>query len=437
MTISHQNRQGLQSDLAVKVHCDNCAKNVSNIVRIKCAECQDFDLCVECFSQGVETQLHKNNHDYHICDPLAFPIFQRHWSASEELLLLEAINEKGMGNFSDISVYLGSKSIQECKDHYYEVYVDSDYFPVPNLNKMLKDIKPIPYREEDHKEIAQELINKPTPSVPANHDVGGYLAGRFEFDAEYDAEAENVIKDLEILPDDSDEERRLKITLMDIYQKSLDLKYSRRMLMLERGLHDYKANSAIERKRTAEERVLHNQIKPFHRLMTKQDTEIFLDGLDRSFKMKQLIDELNAHRRHKIYFFHTLEEKKKKKEDIAKQVTSIPSSAVLTMNAPVEDRPPSLDTAVTIQSTSQNRPAFDVTTSENANLLDASELSACGTLRILPKHYLILKHSILSYKEPITLKSMIEVLKLPEFIATGLFEFWKSSGIIKDKMEVE
>ncbi len=52
---------------------------------------QDFDLCLECFSVGVEIKEHKNDHDYKIMDYMSFPLFEEGWGADEELLLLEAI----------------------------------------------------------------------------------------------------------------------------------------------------------------------------------------------------------------------------------------------------------------------------------------------------------------------------------------------------------
>lgn len=33
-------------------HCDYCHKDLSSTLRIKCAACKDFDLCLECFRCG-------------------------------------------------------------------------------------------------------------------------------------------------------------------------------------------------------------------------------------------------------------------------------------------------------------------------------------------------------------------------------------------------
>ena len=50
----------------VLYHCDYCSKDISNTIRVKCAVCTDFDLCVECFSVGVEIQQHRNDHAYQV-----------------------------------------------------------------------------------------------------------------------------------------------------------------------------------------------------------------------------------------------------------------------------------------------------------------------------------------------------------------------------------
>jgi len=47
-------------------HCNYCNKDISGTIRIKCAKCPDFDLCVECFSVGAEVTPHKSNHTYKV-----------------------------------------------------------------------------------------------------------------------------------------------------------------------------------------------------------------------------------------------------------------------------------------------------------------------------------------------------------------------------------
>lgn len=46
--------------------CNYCDKDLSGLVRLKCAVCVDFDLCVECFYVGVELNRHKSSHPYRV-----------------------------------------------------------------------------------------------------------------------------------------------------------------------------------------------------------------------------------------------------------------------------------------------------------------------------------------------------------------------------------
>ena len=60
-------------------HCNYCNKDISNTIRVKCAVCPDFDLCLECFSVGVEIHPHKRSHAYRVVDNLSFPLFTPDW----------------------------------------------------------------------------------------------------------------------------------------------------------------------------------------------------------------------------------------------------------------------------------------------------------------------------------------------------------------------
>jgi hypothetical protein len=74
----------------------------------------DFDLCVECFSVGVEVGDHKNTHAYCVMDYLAFPLFEPQWGADEEILFLEAIDMYGIGNWQAIAEHVGQKGAVVC-----------------------------------------------------------------------------------------------------------------------------------------------------------------------------------------------------------------------------------------------------------------------------------------------------------------------------------
>ena len=60
-------------------HCNYCQRDISAAVRIKCAVCPDFDLCLECFSVGAQVWPHRSDHAYRVVDNLSFPLFHPDW----------------------------------------------------------------------------------------------------------------------------------------------------------------------------------------------------------------------------------------------------------------------------------------------------------------------------------------------------------------------
>ena len=100
------------SELYLRFNCDYCQEDIPGL-RIKCAECSDFDLCLECFACGAQTGKHKNSHKYIFMNNGGFTIFpssstmykdkpnkrnlpsdkSQSWNAREELRLLSAVEQ--------------------------------------------------------------------------------------------------------------------------------------------------------------------------------------------------------------------------------------------------------------------------------------------------------------------------------------------------------
>ncbi|XVE85599.1 hypothetical protein DITRI_Ditri17bG0103300 [Diplodiscus trichospermus] len=125
------------SEAKALYHCNYCNKDLSGMVRIKCAVCPDFDLCVECFSVGAEISPHKSNHPYRVMDNLSFPLICPDWNADEEILLLEGIGMYGFGNWTEVAEHVGTKSKSQCIDHYNAIYMNSPCFPLPDLSHVM------------------------------------------------------------------------------------------------------------------------------------------------------------------------------------------------------------------------------------------------------------------------------------------------------------
>ncbi|EXB29530.1 Transcriptional adapter ADA2b [Morus notabilis] len=122
-------------------HCNYCDKDITGKIRIKCFVCPDFDLCIECFSMGAEVTPHKSNHPYRVMDNLSFPLICPDWNADDEILLLEGIEMYGLGNSAEVAEHVGTKSKEQCINHYTNVYMNSPFFPLPDMSHVGKNRK--------------------------------------------------------------------------------------------------------------------------------------------------------------------------------------------------------------------------------------------------------------------------------------------------------
>ncbi|KAH8585253.1 ADA2 with a ZZ finger [Cryptosporidium sp. chipmunk genotype I] len=150
------------NDLSIidgKFRCDVCKKDTWDY-RIRCAECVEYDLCLDCFCQGKSSSDHKPNHKYIPVGRYTFSLLTENWTAEEELLLMEAVSRYGLGNWSEISKYItegptgalnlyqktqkpgfGAHTADECEKHYNNFYLNSKTKPLPDTRNYLSLIQ--------------------------------------------------------------------------------------------------------------------------------------------------------------------------------------------------------------------------------------------------------------------------------------------------------
>ncbi|KAI9142364.1 hypothetical protein BKA69DRAFT_1027557, partial [Paraphysoderma sedebokerense] len=441
-----------------KYHCDACRKDVTEIARIKCAQCDDFDLCVECFSEGVEVGEHKNDHDYRVMDTLNFAIFTDDWGADEELLMMEGFEKYGMGNWEDVADHIGSKTKEEVEKHYYEVYVNSANWPLPTKNHHQHQViccivyrvvsktsiltATIPYPEP-----ATKKSSKPLASMPANHEVAGYMPGRKEFETEYELDSENYCKDIFFNEDDAADETELKLAVLDIYNRKLHRKAERKKFIFERGLLEYKKIQAMDKKRTKDERELYNRMRVFARMQTAEDFETLMDGLVNEIRLREKITQLQEYRRCGLT---TLAQAQTYEKDRALKYNQKP----LPLNVPspltVAGVSPSIRRATSQSLTTPSaevrkqhlsprpigrRPAnpLDISNAESVHLLTEREQQLCSTLRILPKSYLAIKETLIrEYTRLGTLKrrQARSLIKIDVNKTGKIYDFFLEMGLL-------
>lgn len=172
------------------------------------------------------------------------PIFTRSWGADEELLLISGLILHGLGNWIEVADHVGTRTKEECEKHYLEVYLgvgdgpevkrdeemphgepDDEKFNtfMPPMDRTF-DIDPDEFQarkkarvEEMRKPVALPPADAMAPlvSAPTNHEVGGFMPGRLEFESELENDAELAVKDFEfglVFKYGGDEQPQAKVT---------------------------------------------------------------------------------------------------------------------------------------------------------------------------------------------------------------------------------
>ncbi|RAK99123.1 chromatin-binding transcription regulator ADA2 [Aspergillus ibericus CBS 121593] len=311
------------TEAGTKYHCDICSVDVTSTVRVSCAHpaCHEYDLCVPCFAAGEKSKNHDpSTHPFQVIEQNSVPIFEEDWGADEELLLLEGAEIYGLGSWADIADHIGGyRTKEEVRDHYVSAYIDSPNFPLPERadpddKRLSEAISKEEFqsrkkrRIEERKEAAKAAPpttpkQKPTASVPACHEVQGYMPGRLEFETEFMNEAEEAVQHMTFEPGagetangETDAEMELKMTVVDIYNSRLTARTERKKVLFEHNLLEYRKNTALEKKRTKEERDLLNKAKPFARMMNHDDFEEFNKGLEYEHNLRLAITQLQEWR---------------------------------------------------------------------------------------------------------------------------------------------
>jgi transcriptional adapter 2-alpha len=191
-------------------HCNSCRRDLSKTIHIKCAECPEFDLCGDCFAAGVELGHHKKTHSYRVVEDLTGEVFADGWGADEELLLLDAIEMYGLGNWEDIEAHVGSKTAQECEDHYFSTFIDVETYPLPGLPSSHDGRRVSRTKITDRKGVTASKANLRGFEKAVVGEEVGFIPKREDFAIEYEEGAEDFIANLEVVDSDLENEEKLR-----------------------------------------------------------------------------------------------------------------------------------------------------------------------------------------------------------------------------------
>lgn len=173
--------------------CSTCRYNLSEPY-IKCSECLDTLLCLQCFARGRESSGHRNNHAYIIVrDSIQVFAQEPHWTARDERILLQTLRVQGYANWEAVSHALDQRHApSEVRRHYHDCYFGGIF------ERLLK------LQHSRHSYLPERMpyVFKMRSLDPPRHDDissiqfklnAGYRCARGDFDTPYDASAESLL----------------------------------------------------------------------------------------------------------------------------------------------------------------------------------------------------------------------------------------------------
>jgi transcriptional adapter 2-alpha len=261
-----------------------------------------------------------------------------------------------------------------------------------------------------------ESTPTPAPQLPPSpvlqpmtlHGVGnsvGYLPHRGDFETEWENEAETVLADMEFRLDDAPAERELKLKMLKNYNARLDQRDERKQFIVDRGLLFPR-----EKKRTKEERDVFNSVKVFARFHSADEHEAFVKGLVNEQRLRRRIEQLQMYRLNGVRTLAEGEkldaERKRREQDAQRRQAEVAASGGARSTA--RSRQAAEDTLLSVDGSklgaamqaktrgkASGAPPLDVSGMDQVDLLSAGERALCSELRLIPRHYLIIKRALL------------------------------------------
>lgn len=292
------------------VYCHFCERDITRRIYICCETCRNAEICVECFANGTENAKHKKGHPYRVFSKLDMTLFEEEWVGYEDLILLQALQSVGYGNWEEVRNILRTKTPEQIEMHFklcYEPFLGKTL----SLSERCAELAVL-YNGQSPGTLFQQKMQKMGPMLAEAReraikagitgdkgnavfgDVLGYMPLREEFDIEYDNDFELYLAEMEFNEEDTEEEIKTKNVILEIYNKALLEREKRKKFVIEHGLLDLKAQLQLEKSLSPVERQIRNTLKPFMRFMSKVEYEELVGDLYHETEMRQSLEVLLA-----------------------------------------------------------------------------------------------------------------------------------------------
>ena len=262
------------------------------------------------------------------------------------------------------------------------------------------------------------------------------------------------------------------MVVMGIYNDRLTARTDRKRVIFNHKLLDYRKNTALDKKRTKEQRDLHQKLKPFARIMSHPDFVDFSEDLEKEQNLRQAIAQLQEWRRMRISTLSAGEKyEAEKAARLARNTQALGAFDRMTNGIRVGKPPPPVETAtaVTEYTTKELPVRLSPTTGTNGlatppvsdispkrpplapipnlipmrmdednapdwQIVPAEERDLCSKLRLQPKAYYSIKDAImreaLKNDGKLKKKQVREMAHIDTTRAGRVFEFFVDQGWI-------
>lgn len=480
----------LELSYKIQEKCAICKKELKDEPVIRCYECSCVDLCVQCFSLGLETQQHQSHHKYQV-DRRHSPIFSTSdWPADLELDLLNAVLEFGYGNWIDIGKRIPCKSPEEIRIHFNEYYLENrdnlPNFPAFGTN-MIASIQSNPSYKYSALVISEEPPRFPI-NTPQYRYFAGYNVARSDFEIEYENSAEllltNIDFDEENESDDADDNnetngedsdktdcietnknygnvdsnddnnendefeaesksegneqdlmRELKLVIVQQYNECLKERMRRKRIIRNHGLLLLrKFPITLNKYENSITKSALERLYPFMQLISGIRFDYILEGLDKEMELKRYFCRLKNFREcglKRFYSCKIYEKLKASRDEMLKDLLQLKQNPIRSLTSVNLQVKPLITKPVT--NTRKPAPPLNILLLPGYEKLTEEERELCSNARIVPESYFTFKDLLINENNKnngIRLATARQLIKIDVNKTRKLFNFLRDKNLI-------
>lgn len=329
-------------------------------------------------------------------------------------MLLDAVEQYGFGNWSDVAYHVETRTAKECEDHYSNYYIRGNIgkatFPSDSGNKITDHSCP------DGGPLSPSITTPLPPlelSLQEQQELG-YMPLRDDFEREYDNESETLVSSLAVSQDDDDIDLSVKLSCVSKYRVRLRERDRRKRIARS---HSLISTSIIpnrncktpnpKRKFVKEDREFVEKMKVCTQFQTSTEVERLQEGLLKEKEEKAKITEMIELRKQGVTILSDVEEfeeekfkREKRKENRKKLNSTSPQKRQSTVSKKAEGKVEKLDILIDDEDVKDEEQEPAEESKEMAcmpgyELLSEREKKLCNSIRMVPATYITIKTCII------------------------------------------